>query len=123
MPDLTKLVATNRRETSGVPIAGLTTDRSTGGAGAAATVAISSVAGVHTYLGGVIWSYSAAPTGGKLTVESAAGTLFEVDISGAGPGQVVFHQPLALGTGAVTLTLAAPGGAVVGKLNPQLWRV
>jgi hypothetical protein len=69
---------------------------------------------------GIQWSYSAAPTGGRLTVVSTTGSHVEldIDITAAGPG--------ALGTpisgvmnSELVVTLASGAGAVIGKLNVQ----
>lgn len=100
-------------------------DRSTGGAAnQAATVAISGVAGVGVYCSGVVWSYSGAPTGGRLTIQSGSDTLLDIDIAVSGPDSVMFPQPLLLGnSAAVTFTLAAGGGGVTGKVGAILWRV
>jgi hypothetical protein len=69
---------------------------------------------------GIQWSYTAAPTGGRLTIVSTTGSVVEldIDITAAGPG--------ALGTpisgvinSEVVITLASGAGGVVGKLNVQ----
>ena len=66
----------------------------------------------------VTWSYSASPTGGRLTIADGSDTIFDIDITAAGPGQALF------GSGkqghvntAMTITLASGAGAVVGKVN------
>jgi hypothetical protein len=68
------------------------------------------------------WSYSAAPTGGKLTIAIGGSTVWEVDITAAGAGpNIIFPKGVYQTTGneAMVLTLAAGGGAIVGKLNAQ----
>jgi hypothetical protein len=123
MSDLYNVHAAGARETIGFAIKGKTTNRSTSAGGAACTVALAGDADRGHVIGEVIWSYSAAPTGGKLTIASASDTLFEVDITAAGPDVVTFTPPLLTGKSeAATVTLAAPGGAVVGKLNVVCWR-
>lgn len=80
-------------------------------------------AGISNVIGAVYWSYNAAPTGGKLTIEDGSGTIvFEVDITSAGPGQLNF-EPQQKGTAntALIITLAAAGAAVTGKLNITHW--
>lgn len=65
----------------------------------------------------VIWSYTAAPVGGRLTVESPAGTvLVDFDITAAGPGPM---SPELLGgpNAALIVTLYAAGAGITGKLN------
>ncbi len=63
-------------------------------------------------------SYSAAPTGGRLTVQNGATTIFDVDINAAGPQRFVFDPPiLGSANSALTITLAAGGTGISGKLN------
>lgn len=73
-------------------------------------------------------SYSAAPTGGRLTVVAGSTTLFDVDITAAGPTTFLFDADCPLyqnvigstyeNTGEdVVVTLYSGAGAVVGKLN------
>ena len=72
------------------------------------------------YLGGrVIWSYSADPTGGRLTVVAGATTLLDVDIPKGGPGflDIDGFDPPAGSTDNVVATLYAGGSGIVGKLN------
>lgn len=72
-------------------------------------------------IGGVYWSYSGAPTGGKLTISAAGTTLLEVHITAAGPGQLDLEGFSPGRSLALTATLAAGGGGVygtVGFLNP-----
>ncbi len=69
------------------------------------------------------WSYSAAPTGGRLTVQDGATTILDFSITAAGPRSLPSGGPPArlglkgsLNT-AMTVTLAAGGAAVSGKVN------
>ena len=67
----------------------------------------------------VEWSYSAAPTGGRLTIEDGAGTIiFDVDIIAGGPGGFSFTRAGSPNK-ALIITLFSGGGVVVGKLNVQ----
>lgn len=69
-------------------------------------------------LTGILYSYSAAPTGGRLTLADGSLVCLDIDITAAGPGFVPF--PLARGgTPGSTLvaTLYDGGAAIVGKLN------
>ena len=70
----------------------------------------------------ITWSYSAAPTGGKLTVALGGVSYLEVDITAGGPGQLQFDHPLYTGTKneALLITLASGGGAVVGKVSARI---
>jgi hypothetical protein len=69
-------------------------------------------------LGGLVWSYSADPSGGKLTVAVNGGaTLFEADIIKGGHEEVLFPQTFRCPAGAtIDITLAGGGGTIVGKL-------
>jgi hypothetical protein len=76
------------------------------------------------YLGSVEWSYSTAPTGGRLTIATPDGNLRDLDITNAGYAQVVFEPPMDCGTNkTVTISLAAGGAAVTGKLGVVAWQL
>ncbi len=64
------------------------------------------------------WSYNGTPTGGKLTIDIGGTTEFEVDIVTGGPGGFGIELAGAANQ-TVTITLAAGGAGVVGKLNVQ----
>jgi len=88
------------------------------GAGAAATVVLPAVAAQAWILSQVMWSYSAAPTGGSLTIAWGSVSIV-LAITAGGPGQVLFPEPLRLPINtAVTITLAGGGGSVVGTVYP-----
>ncbi len=83
-----------------------------------AQVQFGAVTGKRHHLTQVAWSYSAAPTGGRLTVEDGAAVVFDLDITAAGPGHIAFPNPLRGEVGqALTVKLAAAGASVVGKVN------
>ena len=83
---------------------------------AAATVTITGQTGRRVTVSQVIWSYSAAPTGGAVTIADGTTTL-SWDVTAAGFDECTFSPPLAFAAGAtVTVTLADPGGAIVSKL-------
>lgn len=63
----------------------------------------------------VFLSYSAAPTGGKLTITDGTFTV-DVDIIVGGLQAVDFEFPGLVNTD-VVITLSAPGGVIVGKLS------
>ena len=76
-------------------------------------------ASVSNVIGGVAWSYNAAPTAGNLKVEDGSGTtVFTIDITAAGPGFMLFMRPMK-GTAntALIVTLAAGGSGVSGKVS------
>lgn len=66
----------------------------------------------------IVASYSAAPTGGRLTITDGATTVFDVDVLSGGPVDFDFDPPLAgsMNT-ALAVTLAAGGAGISGKLN------
>ena len=72
---------------------------------------------VHT-IGGIAWSYSAAPTGGNLQISDGANVIFNMDITAAGAGFIPFTPPKK-GTAntTLTITLAAGGTGVSGKVS------
>jgi hypothetical protein len=102
------------------PILDSTNDAVSGAAGASAAITYAAGgAGVQHCIGGVAWSYSAAPTGGGLKIEDGSGNIvFQIDITAAGPGFIPFTPPRkGAANTALIVTLFAPGGAVVGKLS------
>lgn len=65
----------------------------------------------------LVASYSAAPTGGLLTISDGAGVNWTVDLDSTAP-LVLPALDLQLGAGAtLTVTLAAAGASVVGHIN------
>lgn len=71
-------------------------------------------------IAGVRWSYSAAPTGGGLTIQmgSTPDTVYQLDITAAGPGEVSFDPPRSAPANAqVIVTLEGGGGTVRGRLH------
>lgn len=88
-------------------------------ANTAAAVTCAAVSGRRQHLALVAWSYSAAPTGGRLTLADGADTVLDLAITAAGPGNL-FGSSLALRGevgNALVATLAAGGAGVSGKLN------
>lgn len=69
-------------------------------------------------LGGVCWSYSGDPTSGNLKVEDAGVTVFSIDITKSGPGEIVWPQRrIGAKNAALVITLAAGGSGVSGKVS------
>lgn len=101
------------------PIKQLSTDKTTAAANTAVVQTYTAETGRQHVLAAVLASYSAAPTGGRLTIEDAAGNVvFDADIIAGGLTPFYFDPPLAGSPGAaLIITLAAGGGSVVGKLN------
>lgn len=87
-------------------------------ANTAAIVTLEAVAGRKHWVHHFQWSYSAVPTGGRLTITVGGVIQFDVDITSAGPGG--FGVEIIGGAGQeIVLTLAAGGASVSGKLNVQ----
>jgi hypothetical protein len=98
-------------------------DTATSAGGAAATITYPTQgAGIANVLSAIICSYSAAPTGGGLTISDGSDAVFALDITAVGPFTIPFEPPL-IGTenNTMAITLAGGGGAVVGKLNCRHW--
>lgn len=92
-------------------------DVSTPASNTAAVITYPLVSGAQHVIHSLEWSYNVAPTGGNLKVEDGASTVFSVDVTAAGPGFIIFEPALA-GTAAtaMTVTLAAGGNGVTGKV-------
>lgn len=89
----------------------------------AAVVTLDADAARRNVIGQIICSYNAAPTAlARVTVLDGSTKVFEQYI-GAGNSVIDFNPPRA-GTvnTAMTITLLAPGGAVVGRLFVNAWR-
>lgn len=88
-------------------------------ANTAAVITYAAVAGQFHAFRGVAVSYSAAPTGGRLTVSDGGTTVMDLDITAGGVTVVTFEglQRQAAANASLVFTLAAGGGGIVGKLN------
>jgi hypothetical protein len=87
-------------------------------AATAAVITVTAVAGRVHVVQGIQWSYSEAPTGGRLTVVLGATTVIDLDITSAGPGGFGVLIPAGTNT-TLVVTLASGAGTCVGKLNMQ----
>ena len=87
-------------------------------ANTAAVITLAAKENLKNVIHYIQWSYSAAPTGGRLFITFGGVTKFDVDITAAGPGGFDFYLP-GIVNEAVVITLAAGGAAIVGKLNAQ----
>lgn len=85
--------------------------------GAAAVITVAKAVETRIILSRVVWSYSAVPTGGKVTI-TGSGTSFEFDITAAGPGSLPLLYVCSINVDCV-ITLAGGGGAIVGKVNVE----
>lgn len=96
----------------------LTTDAQAPAANTAAVITLVAVPEQRQKLRFVAWSYSAAPTGGALTITGLeGGATWEVAITAAGPGAMIMPQLTGRVNTDVVITLATGGGTVVGRLN------
>lgn len=90
-------------------------------AATAAIITLAAAAGVRNVVDKVFGSYSAAPTGGSLTIAlTVAGSAVSLSfaITAAGPFDMDFPVPLQGDENtAITITLASGAGAVVGVVN------
>lgn len=85
------------------------------------TITLAATEGVFHVIDQLAWSYSAAPTGGEVTVTIDSVVVFSLDITAAGPGRIDFPGGLYVGPAGkvAVITLAAGGSSIVGKLNVQ----
>lgn len=83
----------------------------------AAVVTVAADAAQEWVVTSVHWSYTAAPTGGSLTI-ALDGDDFVIDISLTGASYYEFPSGLRVGSKntALVVTLAAGGGGISGKL-------
>lgn len=88
---------------------------------AIATVTISASTGKRHHIIGLLFSYSAAPTGGRLTSTGLEGDEIDSDITAGGPGPILFPPAVGSVSTTVTLALAAGGAGITGKLT--VWYV
>lgn len=92
----------------------------TSSAGGAATITLSGVTDAVQILNCLWFSYSADPTNGGITITIDGVTFLDHHITKSGPGPLPLNRMNDGKTGSeVVITLAAGGGAVVGKLTVQ----
>lgn len=116
-----KVSAVSPLDAGGVKVsqASSTPQSSTAAANTAVVQTFAAVAAQVHRLTMLAVSYSAAPTGGRVTVADGGTTILDLDVTAAG----TFFVPLPDGglkgtvNTAMTVTLAAAGAAVVGKVN------
>jgi len=90
-------------------------------ANTAVVITLLAAPGMHNILHNIQWSYDSAPTGGRLTVEDGLGTIvWDADIVAAADRLEALDTFIvgSINTDMV-ITLAAGGGAVIGKLNTE----
>lgn len=105
------------RKVTPFPIPADGNQKETGTAGNATTITVTGQSERNVIVRQVAWSYSAAPTNGGVTITDGTTTYFDLHVTAGGPDAWIFSPPLAMPEGlSAVVTLAAPGGAVVGKL-------
>ena len=83
----------------------------------AAVITLAAEAGRRNVVRYLAWSYSAAPTGGRLTVTDGGANRLVIDITAAGHGSLAITNGFqGAVNSAIVVTLAAAGAAVTGKL-------
>jgi hypothetical protein len=65
----------------------------------------------------ILWSYSGAPTGGRLTVQNHTDIVVDLDITASGPDGVRFDPPLLMAAGTTATVRLHPAAGVTGKVN------
>lgn len=88
-------------------------------ANAAVSIVFAAVAGLTHRLTWLVVSYATAPTTGRMTVSDGTNNILDVDITATGPISIPLPPGGLLGRvgAAMTITLAAGGAAVVGKVS------
>lgn len=87
-----------------------------------AVVTLTAVANNHRAIRTVIWSYSGAPTGGRLNITDGGSLVLDFDITAGGPGMLPLNMAFAENT-EVVVTLVAGGGGISGKLTVEHFKM
>lgn len=72
-------------------------------------------------IGQIEVSYATAPTNGGVTITDGGTTVWQIDISAAGPQFIQFLQPRAARVKGNSIVVTLKGGTVVAKLNVHAW--
>ena len=103
------------------PLITLGTNSLTGGTNPSVSLSHTLPGGSSVYsncISMLAWSYNATPTGGNLLIQDGGDTIFNVDVTTSGAGILNFNPAKAATSGnALTITLAAGGANVIGKLS------
>lgn len=107
-------MAQQRRE----PIRAVPADHVTSAANVAAVITLAADPNRRHELSGLFYSYSAAPTGGLLTITIDAAIVRQWHVAAADERGRGYNPPLETALNeAMEITLAAAGAGVVGELN------
>jgi len=83
-----------------------------------ATVTFAAESGIAHGITGLVWSYDAVPTGGRITISGGTDVYLDMDITVDGAGFLPFTpEHIAPVGSALVVTLAAGGSGVTGKLT------
>jgi hypothetical protein len=88
-------------------------------ANTAAVITLTAQTDKRWVIHGISWSYSGAPTGGRLSITFGGVTEFDIDIASSGVGETSAFLSGGINQ-AVVITLAAGGVGITGKLNAQV---
>lgn len=93
-------------------------DSATSASNAAVSLTYGAQQNTRHIINGLAWSYSGGSASGSVQVLDQGVVIFNMDITAAGNGSITFPDPLAGSPGRVlTITLAAGGSSVTGKIN------
>lgn len=96
----------------------VSTSHTATGTNALVTIVLAADPGLNHRIASLSWSYSADPTGGAISIFDGGNLVYQLDVTTSGPGFVPVNLKFSAGA-AVTVSLAAGGSAIVGKLNVQ----
>jgi hypothetical protein len=89
----------------------------TSGPNASATITIIGQQDSRHCLYGILWSYSADPSGGRITTQGLwSGDDLDLDVVVGGPGEFSFPPVVAEEAQNFSVTIAAGGSGITGKL-------
>lgn len=97
---------------------GVTCSKQNSLANASSVVTLPAVVGQRRIIESVQWSYSAAPLTGNLQIADGTNIYLDLDVTAAGAGGLTMCIT-ALVNSAMTITLAAGGSGIIGKLAVQ----
>lgn len=86
-------------------------------AGSNAVITVSADADQFWAIDWISWSFDAEPTDGNLKVEIGGVTVWQVDITAAGPGHIEFCKPLYKGVAGQAAVVTLSGTDADKKLN------
>jgi hypothetical protein len=97
---------------------GVTCSKQNSLANASSVITLAAVVGQRRIVESVQWSYSAAPIAGNLQITDGVNVYLDLDVTAAGAGGLTMCITTLINT-PLTVTLAAGGSGVIGKLAVQ----